>query len=233
MSGRCKAKQSQCTATLRSMEEARGKEFWKTVRLALFLGLIAAGGWFFFIKPAQVAGNAASKALDGVLEKITGQKTTITEGTATVMDAADVAELALVKLKMSTVRSIETQKYFSIVSLGTKKLQVRGTFTVTAGYDLKEGGELKLNSDGTAAIASFPKARILSVELLELETLDEQDGWANKLTSEDRDQIIKLLRIQMKQEAQRSGIVELSHSYLETRLKDLLGVQEVQMERLP
>jgi len=43
---------------------------------------------------------------------------------------------------------------------------------------------------------------------------------------------VKLLRVQMKQEAKRSGLVELSQSYLETRLKDLLGVETVVVETL-
>ncbi len=215
------------------MEKSSAGEFWKTVRLALFLALIAAGAWFFFIKPAQVAGSVMSRTVDGVLEKITGQTTTVTEGKASVLDVADVAELSLVKIKMSTVRTIETEKYaLSFINLGTKKLQVRGTFLVSAGYDLKNGGELKMNTDGTQAIASFPDAKILAVELVDLETLNATSGWSNKLTDKDRDDIVKLLRVQMKQEAQRSGLVELSQSYLETRLKDLLGVDSVVVETL-
>jgi hypothetical protein len=55
----------------------------------------------------------------------------------------------------------------------------------------------------------------------------------NQITPQDREQLIKELNIQMRQEAQRSGILDIVESNLRTRLRDLLGAGEVKVERAP
>lgn len=168
-------------------------------------------------------------AMKEALSAITGRDTHIVEGRAEVIEKTDIAELALLELKMSTTRSIEKSEKFSGLPLGTKKLVVRGKFRVKAGYRLKNGASLSYEHD--RPVARFPQSEILSVELLDFDTLTEESGWLNRVQPEDREQIVRELREQMKRDAVASGLPEMVDSTLRTRLGDLLGSDSVRIER--
>ena len=79
-------------------------------------------------------------------------------------------------------------------------------------------------------VARFPKPEILSVELVDFDVLSEDSGWLNKVQPEDRAQILRELREQMRQEAGKSGLLDTVESTLRTRLRDLLGAESVTVE---
>lgn len=212
---------------------SKTSELFRTVRLALILGALLFAAWFFFVRPVESATDLAIAKVGSALERITGQKTTIVAGHAELLDSTDVAELSLVRVKMKTVRSMQDEKHLWKIPLGKKSLQIAGTFLVTAGYDLSGGETLTLSHDGKVVTAQFPQPKILSAELIELETLTAESGWYNELTNKDRDNLIAVLRDQMLSEAQKSGLPELSAQYLDTRLKDLLNVETVELQQLP
>src|SRR5690606_23173680 len=139
------------------------------------------------------------------------------------------SELSLLEMRMSATRTIERTEMFSLLPLGTKKLIVRGHYQVKGGYRLKPGVSLRM--DGRTPTARFPKPEILSVELIDFDVLSEESGWLNKVSPEDRAQILRELRGQMREEAERSGMLETVESTLRTRLRDLMGVDEVSVEQ--
>lgn len=168
--------------------------------------------------------------LEKVLGAITHTDTRIVEGRAEIAERAEISELALIEMKMSATRSFENEtfvlKYFSG---GKKRLIVRGEYRVTAGYRLEPGVSLRM--EGGVPVARFPEPRILSVELIDYQPLSEESGWWNGITPEDRAQLLRELRQQMRIEAERSGVLDIVESTLRTRLKDLLGAGEVKVER--
>ena len=173
--------------------------------------------------------NVASQSLDRVLSSITGSHTVIHAGRAEITDTVAISELALMEMKMNAVHEMEnTTMMMKYVPLGTKRVMVRGHFRVKAGYRLVPGVSLRM--EGTELVANFPKAEILSVELIDIEELYSDNGWANKITGEDRAWLLMQLKEKMEEDAQQSGILNTVDSTLRMRLKDLTGVPNVRVE---
>jgi hypothetical protein len=208
-------------------------EMWRTFRWIGIVAVLLAGTWLLVVRPVQQSMAAAKagldRSLDKVLAAITNSDTRIVDGRAEITESSEVAELALLEMKMSAARTFEQeQKWFDIVSKGRKKLTLLGNFRVKAGYKLKPGISLRIEND--LPVASFPKAEVLSVELVDFVTLDEVDGWFNDITPEDRAMVLRDLRERMMEEARRSGMLEVVEGTLRTRLGDLLGTREVKLE---
>lgn len=208
-------------------------EMWKTLRRVVTAGAIIAGAYFLVVVPVTrgLSGTKASieRSLEKVLGAITNTDTRIVEGRAEIVETTEIAELSLLEMRMSATRTIERSENFTVLPLGTKKLIVRGHYQVKGGYRLKPGVSLRM--DGGRPVANFPKPEILSVELVDFDVLSEESGWLNKVQPADRAQILRELREQMREEAQRSGMLETVESTLRTRLRDLMGVDSVSVEQ--
>jgi hypothetical protein len=207
---------------------------WKTLRRGITLAAIIAGAYFLAVRPLERAlsgtKNSLERSLQQVLGAITNTDTRIVEGRAEIIATAEIAELSLLEMRMNATRTIEKSEEFSgIIPLGTKRLIVRGHYTVKGGYRLKDGVSLRMENG--KPVARFPKPEILSVELLDFDVLSEDSGWLNKIQPADRAQILRELREQMRQEAEKSGLLDTVESSLRTRLRDLLGAESVSVEQ--
>ncbi len=204
-------------------------ELWKTLRWVAVLITLLLFGWLG-VRTFERGVGGTMTGLEKVLGAITGSETRIVEGRAEIRETAEISELALVEMKMSATRSFENEAFvLNYFPAGTKRLIVRGEYRVTAGYKLEPGVSLAM-VDGKP-VARFPEPEILSVELIDYQPLSEKDGWANNVTPEDRAQLLRELRNQMRVEAQGSGVLDMVESTLRTRLRDLLGAGEVTIER--
>ncbi len=208
-------------------------EMWKTVRRVVTLVAVIAGGWFLVVQPVEKAISATrgdvSRGLKEVLEAITHSSTRVVEGRAEIVETSEISELALMEMRMSASRTIEKSDSYAFLPLGTKKLIVRGYYRVKGGYRLKDGVSLSLENG--KPVARFPKPEVLSVELIDFDVLSEDSGWLNKIQPGDRAQILRELRQQMLHEAEESGMLDTVESTLRTRLRDLLGEENVSVER--
>jgi Protein of unknown function (DUF4230) len=203
-------------------------EMWKTLRRTLTLTVFLCAAYFIVVRPLERTFSATrlsiEQRLQQALSAITQTSTHIIEGRAEITDTANIAELTLLEMRMSATRSFEESKEFSgFIPLGTKKLIIRGHYKVKGGYRLKDG--VSLSMENGKPVANFPKPEVLSVELLDFDILNEDSGWMNKIETEDRAKILRELRQQMQQEAEKSGLLTTIENTLQTRLHDLLGVQ--------
>jgi hypothetical protein len=209
-------------------------EMWRTARRAITAVAVVGGLYFIVVAPLEraISGARASveHGLDKVLGAITNTDTRIVEGRAEIVETSEISELSLLEMRMSATRTIEKSEEFSgLIPLGTKKLIVRGHYQVKGGYRLKDGVSLRMEHG--KPVARFPKPQILSVELVDFDVLSEDDGWLNKVQPEDRAQILRELREQMRQEAEQSGMLDTVERTLRTRLRDLLGAETVTVEQ--
>ncbi|MBB5351393.1 hypothetical protein HNR46_001629 [Haloferula luteola] len=208
-------------------------EAWKTFRLLAIIAAFIAIAWLGVRAVEGFTRGTSSgieRSLDKVLAALTHSNTRVVEGRAEIISQNDIRELALVELRMSATRSFENETYvLKYLPAGTKKLVARGNYRITAGYRLQDGVSLRMENGRT--VAHFPPADILGVELIDFEVLSEKDGWANTITPEDRSTLLRELRQQMRVEAKKSGLLDLVDSTLKTRLRDLLGVENVEIER--
>lgn len=204
-------------------------ELWKTLRWVSLLLAVLLLAWLGLRVFERGVGGTMS-GLEKVLGAITRSDTRIVEGRAEITGTAEISELALVEMKMSATRSFENESFvLRYLPAGTKKLIVQGEYRVTAGYKLEPGVSLRMENG--VPVARFPEPRILSVELIDYKPLSEKDGWANGVTPEDRAQLLRELRQQMRVEAEKSGVLDMVESTLRTRLRDLLGAGDVKIER--
>jgi hypothetical protein len=208
-------------------------EMWKTMRRAVTLLAILGGCYFLIVKPIE-KGLASMRAtathgLREVLGAITNTNTHIVEGRAEIVETSEISELSLLEMRMSATRAIEKSENFSFIPLGTKKLIVRGSYRVKGGYRLKNG--ISLGVEHGKPVARFPKPEVLSVELIDFEVLSEDSGWMNKIQPADRAQILRELRKQMQGEAEQSGMLTTVEATLRTRLRDLLGTEDVAIQQ--
>lgn len=204
-------------------------EAWKTFRWLAVVGAIVLLAWLG-IRFVEKGIGTTTSGLEKVLGAITHSDTRIVEGRAEISETTEISELSLLEMKMSATRSFENEGFvLKYLPAGTKRLIIRGEYRVKAGYKLEPGVSLRM--EGGVPVARFPEPEILSVELLDFQQLNEKDGWMNEITPQDREQLIRELTIQMRQEAQRSGILDMVESSLRTRLRDLLGAGEVKVER--
>ncbi|MES2474495.1 MAG: DUF4230 domain-containing protein [Verrucomicrobiota bacterium] len=207
-------------------------EMWKTVRRAVTLMAIIGGGWFLVVLPVEKALSSTrsdvGRGLKEVLAAITQSSTHVVEGRAEIVERTEISELALMEMRMSATRTIEKSDSYAGLPLGTKKLIVRGYYRVKGGYRLKNG--VSLGIENGKPVARFPKPEVLSVELIDFDVLSEDSGWMNKIQPGDRAQILRELRQQMRLEAEESGMLDTVESTLRTRLRDLLGKDDVAVE---
>lgn len=206
---------------------------WRTLRRLVTAVAIVGGAWFLAVRPIERALSSTrasvERGLKEVLGAITNTDTRVVEGRAEIVETAAISELSLLEMRMSATRTIEKTESFSGLPLGTKKLIVRGHYTVKGGYRLKDGVSLRMERG--KPVACFPKPEILSVELIDFDVLSEDSGWMNKVQASDRAQILRELRNQMRDEAEKSGLLETVDSTLRTRLRDLLGAESVTVEQ--
>jgi hypothetical protein len=208
-------------------------EMWRTLRRVVTLAAIVGGAWFLLVRPVEKAlastKTSVRNGLQQVLGAITNADTRVVEGRAEIVRSSEIAELSLMEMRMSATRTIEKSDSYAWLPLGTKKLIVRGYYRVTGGYKLKDGVSLRMENG--RAVARFPQPRILTVELLDFDVLSEDSGWLNKIKPADRAQILRELRAQMRMEAIHSGMLDTIQATLRTRLRDLMGVEEVEIEQ--
>lgn len=207
---------------------------WRTARRVVTALAVIGGLYFLVVAPVErmLRGTQASveRGLEKVLAAVTNRDTRIVEGRAEITETKEVSELALLQLRMSATRTIEKTENLSILPLGTKKLVVRGHYQVKAGYRLQSGVSLRMENG--RPVARFPKPEILSVELIDFDVLSEDSGWLNKVQPEDRAQILRELREQMREEAAKSGMLDMVEATLRTRLRDLLDADAVEVRQL-
>lgn len=208
-------------------------EMWRTLRWLLTIAALVGGMWLLVVGPLEraISGtkSGVERGLDKVLAAVTNSDTRVVEGRAEIVETAEISELSLLEMRMSATRSIEKTEKLSVLSLGTKKLIVRGDYLVKGGYRLVPGTSLRMESG--RPVARFPKPEILSVELIDYQVLSEDSGWLNRVKPADRAQILRELRQQMREEAAASGMLDGVEASLSTRLRDLLAADSVRVEQ--
>ena len=97
------------------------------------------------------------------------------------------------------------------------------TGKVSAGIDLEEGAEVRIDSAARSITVSLPPAEIISVDVLDVTTYDERAGLLNPFRPEDSDAIQRMVRAQLGTAARNSGILSHADQSAARVLTELLG----------
>lgn len=163
-------------------------------------------------------GEDLNSAVSGVFHTMfhVSPKTTVNSG-STVMEKANISELAVTQRKM---RTIVTYRQAWLGS--TKVLVVQGDFLVKAGFDLHHSFRFTTNPTTKEVVVDLSAPKILSTDFVSTDILYSSDGVINKLNPEDSTAVVRQMLAETKLQAQKSDMLEEAKQQVTQRLEDLL-----------
>ena len=178
-----------------------GDRLWKIVAIAALalLGVVAWRGRRPADEPEERGATRVSQQL--VVEKVQ----------------------AVAKLVSSETTVRDVVVYENSWMNSTKRSLVVVTGKVSAGIDLSEGSEVRIDSVAHRISVTLPPARVLGVEVLSLRTYDERAGLWNPFRPADRDLIQRRVREQLMRAGQDLGVVEHANRSAVALLQALLA----------
>ena len=137
--------------------------------------------------------------------------------TASIMEqTTGIAELALVS------RKISVEHEFSHTWAGsTKRVKLQAAFTAKAGFDLRENVAVDVREDAIAV--QMPRATILGVEQEQVDVLEFENGYWNRISADDLEKELAALPRLAREKAEEARLTEEAERALEQQLQQRLG----------
>lgn len=127
-----------------------------------------------------------------------------------------LAELAVV------TRQVEVEHEFSHTWGGsTKRVKLRGTFAVKAGFDLHRHVKADIRDDAIAL--ELPHAQILGVEQKQVEVGEFENGYWNRISAADVENELATLPRLAREKAEASGLAREAEEALHKQLAERIG----------
>jgi hypothetical protein len=144
----------------------------------------------------------------------------------TVCDATPIAELAVLQ---RNIREIIDYKKTDLYS--TKRLIADQTFVAKIGFDLSARFSASYDPSNQMVTIILPEPKILSLETVNPEAnyYLEEDGYLNKLTTGDHQQILIQLKEKARSSAESTLAVGDAKRMIETRFRDLFRAFDVKV----
>lgn len=194
----------------------------KAIGVALVIGVLFTGAYFLVYRgPAEVAGRTTqggyeltkqaladlSEVLQFTPKVIVGEKTVLQQD-------ANIRELA------TASKNFEHTYAYTHSWLGsTKTIELKGQFLAKAGFPVNDQFTLVTNEQSSATVLHYPPAQIISCELQSVRVLKDEDGWWNKLSSQEREAAQNKLIATAKEAAMKSDVLDHAVQSLAERLK--------------
>jgi uncharacterized protein DUF4230 len=102
-------------------------------------------------------------------------------------------------------RRIEVEHEFAHMWAGSsKRIKLHGTFAVKAGFDLRQNLAVDVRPD--EIVVQLPHAQILGVEQDEMDVLEFQNGFWNRISADDVKNELSILPQLARQKAEENGL---------------------------
>jgi hypothetical protein len=109
----------------------------------------------------------------------------------------------------------------------TKRIELRGTFTAKAGFDLEKAPiTLATDQEGHQVDLVLPEPEILSVEGRNIKILEDKDGLWNRITDQDRQRAMNALLDSARQHARESGAPEKAQQAVIDEVREAVENQD-------
>jgi hypothetical protein len=135
-----------------------------------------------------------------------------------VQQLQDVAKLVSTEMTLRDVVVYDASRYGF-----TKRALLVVTGKVSAGIDLRAATDVRIDQAARRITITLPRARVLTVEVLDVRTYDERAGLFNPFRPEDRDAIQRQVRHQLYTAGEQSGLLVHADSSASRVLKELFG----------
>jgi hypothetical protein len=188
---------------------------WKLVLLIIVLAVIGTGAWIFYrieTWPERTSQRVlkAFRDVGQIQPKITIHDRVIFEQTK------DALELAVVTRETQVEREMEHEWFGS-----RKKIRLRGTFIVKAGFDLRE--QFAVQIDGRRIRAQLPPPKILSIDTKDTEVLALENGLWNKINPKDLEVELQALPELARRKADQTGLPKEALETFTKRVREQLA----------
>ena len=130
----------------------------------------------------------------------------------------EVAKLVATEMTLRDVVIYEQTRLRS-----TKRMLLVVSARVSAGINLS-ATKVEIDSAARRITITLPPAQIMSVDVTNVTTYDESAGLWNPFTADDRDEIHRRIRVQLRESAARSGILQHADQAAAKALRDFLSL---------
>jgi hypothetical protein len=130
-----------------------------------------------------------------------------------------VAKIVSTEMTIGDVVTYENTFYGS-----TKRALIVVSAKVLAGIDLEAGSDVRIDSGRRHITITIPEARVLAVDIIRLQTYDEERGLWNPFRPADRDSIYQRIRRQLFTTAEGMGIVQRANQSAAMMLETMFTV---------
>lgn len=188
---------------------------WKLVLLVIVLVVIGTGAWIFYrieTWPERTSQRVlkAFREVAQIQPKITIHDRVVFEQTK------DALELAVVTRETQVEREMEHEWFGS-----RKRIRLRGTFNVKAGFDLRE--QFAVQIEGRHIRAQLPPPKILSIDAKETEVLLLENGLWNKINPKDLEVELQALPELARRKATQTGLPNEAAETFTKRMREKLA----------
>jgi hypothetical protein len=104
----------------------------------------------------------------------------------------------------------------------TKTLELQGTFTAKAGFDLHEPFRIVIERSPLRVFAVLPRPKILSLQMDSYRVVKDDDGWWNRISERDRERTFQDLQALARTKVEASGILAEAQATAESRIREIV-----------
>ena len=115
--------------------------------------------------------------------------------------------------------------------MGSRKvIRLIQSYEVKAGFDLAKPFWIELSPTGAEAIAHLPNPEILAVTPVGEVSYQDEDGWWNKVTNEDRAGALRALVAEARRRGEQGPLLDEAKEMTGSRLTDLSRAKKIRLE---
>ena len=130
--------------------------------------------------------------------------------------SAPIAELAILERDYTL-----TYEWRHTWMGSTKTVKASGTWRAKAGFDLFKPFRVHLDPETGRVVGELPEAEVLSLELVSGLDVKGESGWWNRLSEEDRAQVVREMLPKVRAHVESSGLTQEAEANAATRLQSL------------
>jgi len=199
---------------------------------ALFLGLVifvGIGVRACLDLPAKLASRTVGGVREGISEvfvDLLHVRPEVREGTQVVWGQTSARTEVIVAAK-----KIEVGYDWEHRWMGSRKvIRLTQSYEVKAGFDLAKPFWIELGPTGAEATAHLPNPEILAVTPVGEVSYQDENGWWNKVTNEDRAGALEALVAEARKQGEQGPLLDEAKEMAGSRLTDLSRAKKIRLQ---
>lgn len=179
--------------------------------------LLAGAGMTAYFIVVRAPADLARRTAEGIREVFDFTPRVTLNETVMIAENTPILEVATVS------RSLLVHHRWSHTWLGsTKTLELRGSFTAKAGFDLREPFTIDIRRSPLRVVARMPAPKLLSVQMDSFQVVEDENGWWNRITEKDRTEGVRTLQARARDQSEASGILLEARRSAEDRIREVV-----------